>query len=354
MGIYNNNTTSLGMYDGEEIVANENYVGNVGAFQIMIEGAQNDQAIFEALISGDFAEAAALHEGANIEVLSEASVSSFVEKIKEFIKKVWAKIKGLFQSFLAKFNGVVMRDNKKFVDKYKREVLGKDLSKMKFKWSKPKKDLTRTLPMSITESDLASLVGDCMTESLDKIKKDLNDNYSDIVDQSLSQVTDGSTDSKSFTKDFHETYFDDVDTEEGISSSDLSSIMSFLYDTKLIGAIQKEIKAVDKIFGTQLKTIDKAKNETAKSVPGGKGAEDTMQRLNLAYKAVSLTQSVTSRVSSAYLTACKFHTAQCRRVFAQAASYRVKSVKEDAILIDAIGEAVEYEVMSDFNDYSLN
>ena len=55
MGIFVNNRTKLGNGYGS-VVANENYSGIEGAMQILIDGARNDQALFEAMIATDMKE----------------------------------------------------------------------------------------------------------------------------------------------------------------------------------------------------------------------------------------------------------------------------------------------------------
>ena len=56
MGMFSRNRTSLGSYSGDEIIANENYYGELGALQIALEGVQNDQDIFMACLENDFEE----------------------------------------------------------------------------------------------------------------------------------------------------------------------------------------------------------------------------------------------------------------------------------------------------------
>ena len=89
MGMFSRNRTSLGSYSGAEIVANENYYGELGALQIALEGVQNDQDIFMACLENDFEETAGLMSGAITEsqIIEEAggAISGMLNKIKEMI-----------------------------------------------------------------------------------------------------------------------------------------------------------------------------------------------------------------------------------------------------------------------------
>lgn len=370
MGVYSTNRSHLGNYSSEEIIANENYIGSVGALQMTLENYQNDQAIFEAVLGMDFAEAQAVNEGVEVEVFTEASVGGFVEKIKEFIKKAWEKIKGLFQTFITKFNNVVMKDNKAFVDKYKRTVLTKDLSKMKYKWSAPKGDLP-----GIVEADLTKLADNCMTvlgksaDECTKLNEEINDGTT--LEKILTDLAGTNTDSKSFAKDFHEQLFEDEDTIEGLNSGELSKIMTILSEKKLISNIEKSKKAVDKYFTKLLSEVNKASNQVAKSVPSTsketksytingdtknykeKNGAKHVSTLNTLYKLISVTQTGVNTYTGRVLEENKFYVKQCRRVFAQAAAFNPKAVKENAIFVEAAGEAAEYEIMSTFEDYSM-
>jgi hypothetical protein len=362
MGVYSTNQTHLGSYSSDAVVANENYVGEVGAFHIMMENSANDQAIFEAVIGNDFKDAALARTGVvneSTEAVLEAS-GSFVDKIKEFLTKCWEKIKGVFKSLLTKINNVIVRDNKEFVNKYKKEVLTKDLSKMKYKWAAKKKDIESPGEIDAIDKEVTTTVAAIYNGSVEEIKKVIEDN-GDLVDSFLSGALESNTTAGDFAKDFHEKYFQDEDTEEGLSTSLLSEIMNDLTEGKgALKALTKLQKDVDKLFNTRLKQIDKARTATAKRIPEKgdsegqkKGKDALMQAHNAAYKVVSVEQTGTNKVISCTVTEVKFWLKQCRRVFAQAAAYNPKAVKESAVFVEAAGQAAEYELESSFADYSM-
>lgn len=385
MGVYSNNRTSIGAIDASEIVANENYIGELGALQIAMDGIQNDRAIFEAVITQDFAEVTAIKEGVeDFEVITEASLGSFLDKVKTLAKKAWEKIKGLFKTFIAKFNNIIIRDNKKFVEKYKKEITAKaaDLGKMKFKWSNAKS--LSTAPKAIDEAydiiqaGIDRVVACNNVADVDKIQEELSNG--DYTDKAYAKAVKGS-DAKSFAKDYHEYIFEDEGEVEGLKSSLLSEIMDTLTNSaKTIKNIEEANKKIDKVFTDTLKNIKKMedsiiKNNPLKNDEGTLTTDDhklndkasmitaktghstskmlAQKRANVLYTLVSTEQAVESKVCSCFLNEVKFHIKQCRRVFAQAVAFNPKSVKENALLMQYVGESAEFDIESSFSDYSM-
>lgn len=355
MGVYSSNRTQLGMYNSDEIVANENYFGVVGACQMMLEGFQNDQAIFESVLAADFMEAVAVQEGAvEYSVVNEASLGGFIDKLKEMVKKIWEKIKGLFQTFMTKINNVVIRDNKKFVDKYKKEVFSKNLGKMKYKWAEPKEAGFKALSAKAAAKELTDAMDDCIGRSANELNKIAEEaNNGDLLEKLLG------CEPKEFNKEMHEKCFDDEEEVEGLSSARLTECVDTLINSNTsLKNIEDAKKASDKVFGDILKSIEKCKNGLLKNVPEKdeekrKGTELEMTRLNTMQKVVSVTNTGISKISSVLMTETKFLIKQSRRVFAQAAAFNPKAVKENALLVEAAADAAEYEVESSFNDYEM-
>ena len=395
MGMFSRNRTSLGSYSGSEIVANENYYGELGALQIALEGVQNDQDIFMACLEGDFQETAGLMSGAITEsqIIEEAggAISGMIEKIKAMVKKIWEKIKGLFETFIKKINTVIIRDNKKFVEKYKREVLGKDLSKMTYKASKPKQGWKGALDDLRDDRDaaLSSAAGRIDTDIAQAISdpEGVNEAINDgkVIDNLCAAAIKGS-DSDSFEKDYHEELFDDNEEHEGLSGSDISEIMSILVEKKLVSNIETTKKKVDKVFSDYLKTIDKAGDRMAKNIPGdevkekdgsdrgksylnvgrtdnpknlnfrnNKESKDrAMKRISAIQRLVSVSQGFYSRLTSCQIKEMKFLISQARSVFAKAVTYNPKkSANENAVFMEAAGDAAVYDVMSSFESYEM-
>lgn len=405
MGLFGRNATSLGGH--YDVVANENYRGVDGALVALTEGYVNDQAIFEAVIGQDFAEAYAFSEGCELEIVTESGLGGAFDKLKAFIKKIWEKIKGLLHSFIVKLNKVVITDNKKFVEKYKNDVLKKNLSKMKYKWCEPDNSKISGLASRISSSNIDTVLsGASNVFTMDEKKLQVvNDNIDDGTkeDEVLTLLAGVTTDSSSFTKDVHEECFDSETEEEGLDSSRLTDIMSTLVGSKKeIENVKKAQDNIDKVFKSLLNSIDKAQKDIMKKIPkeankkadaytisythkddnetrnievkdkdrdtyvdGNNGrtysysnhdiGSNTLnnQRLSVAHRMASLYNTCFTRTCSALMAETKFKIKQARTVFAKAAAYRAtnESMYSDYVYLDAVAESAGFEIESAFEDY---
>lgn len=416
MGVYSNNRFAFNEGYGsfvEDVEPDLSYFGQAGADRILAEAAQNDLKMFDAIIANDFQEAyltKAMNEGADyadqIVALQEASASGIFGRLKEFLKKIWAKIKGLIESFLTKIRGAVTSDNKKLVDKFKKQITSNSskLSKMKFKWSKPtgkEMDYSEAIYKTKAEDKVIYIMGvnsfDAMSANTHhtlqvaadrcyELEKEIGDE--DYDDKQLSELSGiSNTSVADFTKDAHEFFFEDEDEEDGTFGSLMTSIMSMLINSKdFIKSLEKAQQNIDKYFREQIKRAQKMEDVALKAVgrekdsdykigtikaDGTKGGGDKINNAGnggaavgkiLNYNGSEITaamlmakigsnlqqyfshlQTNITKCANADMAACQFHIKQCRRVWIQAASFAVKPVKEDAMLFDAIGESADFE-----------
>ena len=231
----------------------------------------------------------------------------------------------------------------------------------------------------ITETDILERYGNTVhsiirtneIEKLNEISDEIDDGTK--LDELLTTILGSSTDAKSFTKDFHDEFFDDEETytDEVLDQAIVSDVDKYLNQNKLIDGIKKAANNNDKVFQGLLKNIDNAqkivvnfissndKNArdvsiTATDKEGYKyGAGDINVResnadlvnkqIGLIRSEVSIGQRAVNMANSAYLAAAKFEIAQCKRIFSQVVS---KGINEAAYL-DAIGEGAEFEVYTD-------
>ena len=114
-----------GSFDGEAIVANESYVGAIGAYQMMEESSMNQHAIFEHVLGCDFVEAQANFgyvSESTYEAINEASGEGIFSKVIAFFKKMIEKIKGIIQNMINKVKAVFTKDGKKLVSKFEKTI----------------------------------------------------------------------------------------------------------------------------------------------------------------------------------------------------------------------------------------
>ena len=381
--IYGKNTTSLGSYGSESVVAEEGYNGVVGSLQIMTESYINEGKMFKYLIEKDFQEAVDIKNGVfteSVEVVTEGAADIF-NKIKEMIKKAWAKVKGLFKSFIAKFDIMMKNDTKSLYKKYAKQWINgrtKKLKKYKYCKMKSGKDLSKD--GFITETDILKDYDDAwnliMAESNKTTLESISDNQSDgtTLDKYLTKIAGVSTDAKSFAKDFHDEYFEDEETftDEELDNGIVSEVETYLNQNKLISGIKKAADNNDKVFTRLLKSVDSAQkqlvnymtsNDTnnlkltfergkdndhelsniSKDEQSNANVNIVNKKIGMLRTEISIAQRAVNMGNSAYLAAAKFEIAQCKRIFSQVVH---KGINEAAYL-DAIGEGAEFEVYTD-------
>ena len=386
MGIYSSNRTGLNYYSGEEIVADESYVGTLGCYNALIDMERNNRAIFEAGIARDFQEAVMVNEGASDEEIlafTEASVSGLLSSFKAMVKKIWEKIKGVFNTFLKKLDTVIIRDNKKFVEKYQRQVRTKNLSKLKYKYCAEQagfKDIKDALVDGAGLRDLADeylgIMDAANSTKLTDVKKKLEsgDLESEIITGCISSDLKN-VEMKDLAKEIHELCFDSESQEEGLDSARLTSIILILQGDKTKKDITDAQKTTDKHFSGIMKKLDAYSKRLSKAkvtgegenkratVKGPDGEDDKefesdteitneISNVGTAQSAVGVLENVHNRTVACFLNENKFRISQARRVFAKAVSYNDKA-KNEATYLDAVEEAAEYEINEMFENYEF-
>ena len=379
MGIYSRHIEQE--YD---VQANESYVGTLGCYNALIDMERNNRAIFEHNIARDFQEAVMVNEGASEEELlafTEASLGGFFEAFKSMVKKIWEKIKGVFSTFLKKLDTVIIRDNKKFVDKYQRQVRTKNLSKLKYKYCKQLdgfgdiKDSLTTKDKFKAEADnvmkgFANWFGS-LTFYKDMLEKD------DLIPYFIEKCISGklkNVEMKDLSKEVHDICFDSEESEEGLDSSRLTDIIIILQGDKTKKDIETAQKSVDKHFRSVLKELDRYSKDLSKSkiddnnkkieidrpddsskqvpIKNNKTITNYLQNAGVIQTVINNLENVHNRAVACFLNENKFRISQARKVFAKAVSYNDKA-KNESVYLDAVEEAAEYEINEMFEQYCL-
>ena len=398
MGVYSLNRTTLSGIDESQIIADESYAGVAGCYQCMIDMEKNNHMIFESTIQTDFLEASYIHEGKDITALNEARVGDIFEKIKAFIKKIWEKIKGIFQNFIKRLDTVIIRDNKELVKKYQKEVYAKNRSKMKYKWCDPTGKLDGLKDL-ISGSNLYQMATDVITnvannnknDEFKKIKQKVEDNeyYDHIVSQAIPDVK---TDYKDMEKDIHEYCFETESSEEGLESARLSNIIKVLMGDKTKSEVEKAQTKLNKYFKNIYNDLNKASSSASKikyddknqdkliskddaitfahgenkdTENGTHGVkkltnytrkqamEEFPEKAGVAQQAITQIETVHNKLVACFLKEHKFEITQARRVFSKAVSYNPKKAKNESVemYLDAVAEAADYETELLFEAY---
>ena len=274
MGIYSNTRyDNLGNYN-VDVAANESYNCVTGCAMALIEGYQNDFALFESAIHSDMAEIAAVNEG--VEVINEGAKEIW-SKLKEIFSKLLAKIKGIFKSFIARISGV-FADSAALHKKYS-PVISKNSNWKNFK--------AKVRPFKGNGADVVGYINDKGTYKYrecywynstgngtigginvsDIIKKesdiDQDDIYSAVASESLSDDLKNAInggDINDIGKEFMDIVFDDEEVKDDWSTGEI--LHSYIGD--LLKDATKNGEKIKKCNTNMENTIEKIINQINK------------------------------------------------------------------------------------------
>lgn len=187
MGFY----TESAIIDDSVVLENkELYQTEYGIDEIMVECVDFDHEVFQDLIRSDFREQQLLAEGAEPEVIEESikeTLKNAYDKVVEFIKKWYAKIKTWVNDFVQKIIKKFAADNKKVYDKYKDAVAKNEKAgeaKVKF----PKNaTFVSSKKIYASEDILKDLTGDSKVEAL-SVSKMVEDITGGVEETEFSKV----------------------------------------------------------------------------------------------------------------------------------------------------------------------
>lgn len=114
--VLNENSNFFGYGNIDVPATNKGYDGEAGGYRILAESEQEWGKLTLAMANAEVA--AFLREDA---VLLEAAGAGFLEKAKNFFLKLWAKVKELFNKFVAFIKTYTMNDEK-FLKKYEKQL----------------------------------------------------------------------------------------------------------------------------------------------------------------------------------------------------------------------------------------
>lgn len=322
--IFSGNTTALG---ASTIPMAEGYDCSYGVGLALVESARNDLSMFQALVHADYKEMAICKESTGvmqegeIATLHEAVGGGIFKKIAELLRKLVAKIKAIFHSFMSKINGLVMKD-KDLVKKYEKELARKtNIDKLEVKWRKRNGSPTTVKAFAGAEG--------WASDSWDRVKHFIGKDVDSI---------DG------FIKEDINATLGEEDTVTLGSIGGWRGVAKFIteYASKS-KAMQSEIDKTTRDLEKQVKDYDKAAaNAASASVKDGntEGVEKANKEYDMAqaYQTAKLAEmQVLTKVST-------IEYKQNKAAFMKAVAANGKKLEESTVLLDAIAEAAEDEV----------
>ena len=399
MGIFTNQSDFFNegaILNVEEAVGYDNGVYSAQIAQI--EGLQNHLALFEGGIKTDIQEALMISEGVNDEevmAFSESVIGDMLKRIKEFFMKLWSKIKAIFKGFMARIDSVWIKSNKEFINKYKKDIIGKDLTDFEVKFRKEKSSPTRISFNSITSSEIGKLGGVVLVTAIDvddaKVKKARDDFDSDKFREKLLGSFIGNTsgvEEKEFEKEAFDAYYEDEDSNE-VSQSDISTIMTEMMSFKKNkNDLKKKNDEINKAMNDIVKNLDKRQSEVLKKAPVtdsnkaerisathvqyGQTRDDSkvtntdndkrvlsietddknkrsseisnyQAMLGLMSQTASIVQSCVLKATGVSMKIIDFGNKQNRKILARAVAYKRKKDEDTDLMMEAMAELAEWE-----------
>lgn len=366
----------------------EGYCGTIGCGAAIVEGYQNDWALFEAQVYSDMHEMAILKEGGDIVALQEASLKGMWEAIKQFFIKLGAKIKAIFKAFCAKLESYFTKDLKGFVKKYEKSLDGKDFKDMKVKFGEVKKGRYTADKDPYPVFDEITVYTSDDKKDYDPEKFDRSDTIEGYYKEASNNAAD---DSKSFDQWYHESLYEDEEVHDNLDPAKVRAAAGRLTaNTKLISEIDKASKSVLKTVQKTINNIDKEAQKITKlySDPGTKNdrsgklgvtsvsinfsknkpnedsiysadegngdpksngtISDATNTIQIIRSKASCYQEVVMHITQTIMKEAKYGIAQDKKVFTAAVAYK-KSTSE-ATLLEMIAECAADEVDEYFNN----
>lgn len=333
------------------VEADMSYSGAVGCQLMIAEGFQNDFALFKQVVASDVKESKLLRESAGedeVAALQEGALDGYWERIKAFIKKIIAKMKGILTGFVAKLEAWMGKNGADFLRKYKREIYGKDVDGLKVRYSEPNANIAE---WSYSFKQFG-----------EKANIDKDTEHSDLVDEALSSALGSKTDKGDFRKDFHEKFFKDEEKDVEVTTSNRSEMIQFIERKDPIATIKKMITTEEKGLTAYIKKADALQKAATDKFVADKGEDKEIrsgrpgftktsdaQAIAASYhKHIAALQEALGMINSAAMTEVKFAVAQSRRIAAAIVAYHGKSKKnEEADLIELAQESAEYDFYSE-------
>ncbi len=395
--------TMAGLSGNYTVEAAEGYSGGIGCQFAALEATQTDFSFLTAFVQSDAREIGMVREGADdyeVNAMLEGAISDAWNKLKQWIKKIWEKIKGVFKAFIARLEDFMGKNGYAYFEKYKKVLYdGTPIKDLKAKYSKVQDKKLKTL---LTGVEMGEFFDDARTSEIaSKITDDTD--QSDIVDEYLGKLLGESTDKKSFKKDFHDACFDSEATED-IESGKIQEYVKYIASKKsIIEDFEKQRNSIDKGLNLISRDFDKMADLATKAVVDGAksdaptvdfvgrhtgfetgktgkdnkalvnaGKDDKGQDLkgddrktsqkdiNIARRAIGALQSALVTYNSSAMEAGKFAIAQSRRLAAVIVAYKMRHKNEGFAgvemsdeLYTIIGEAAEYEALSAMDDLAI-
>lgn len=310
------------------------YTHDMGATRIAMESVEELHEIFiESFYNVEQAELAAATEGVELigseyEVVAEGAIKDAFAKVKEFLKKLWDKVKAWFHQVKRFFDSIFM-SGKEFVKKYQKDIQTADKTLKDFSYTMYDYDDERIDAIdkdldtdTFADQMVNQLKSTTTVDKLEDLKKWADE---DNVAKEFGNATIQGTKAPKITgnDDFDEAIFASFrkgatgpEDKEEIDVSDLGHYASILTQAKSLSALDSMSNKIDKMYKKALKGIDEFEKEKkaekkeiddnkASTEDAKKDAADAVKKAQTLSTGLSRLQGYSNRVMNIWKTAYK-------------------------------------------------
>ena len=346
-----------GAYGVDVTIEASKYSHSAGATRIAMESVAELHDIFmESFYNTNQAELAAATEGVALEgsqyeAVHEAAISNAFAKIKDFMKKLWAKVKAFFHN-VKRYMDAMFKSGSEFVKKYAQDIRNigtlKDFEYKMYKYDNKKID---TVDAMVDTNWMDKGIDACKA-TIYKIAElsaeESKEEHDRILGQSMSEIRK-TLDRDNVTKDvvmlisdskckdpdeFDEWLFGSfrsgatgADDKEDISITNVSEFVSVLNDSsKLGGKLDKISKNIDNGYGKAIKAVDKAESDAAKA---GKGSANIAEVCRLLSSMLSIRQTHYNKLMNAWKAVAKERDTAYKSMIMAAFAHAKKQKKSE-------------------------
>ena len=302
--------------------------GIEGAMNIVAESEYNWQKLMEAT---GIDELQYFVENGS-EMVYEASGTGFFAKAKDFFKKVWEKVKGLFRKFFGMFDAMV-KDDAAFLSKYKNKLARVEIpSDFKIKGYNFTIDKKATIK-DTTNGDIANIVTTITDDKDGKLPEydsdDINEQIRGIVLGDKGKYTD-----KEFSTTLFENLRNGESDKEDIENITVGQIVSALGSTKqLRKEAEKNFKDIKKTIESSIKTCEQAEKKALNGTDDTDTKSLTISKEHRKIEVYRMLLNADQVANGATLTAIKQYGQQWKMTAAKLLKYIHESVEEDGDVV---------------------
>lgn len=330
MGIFSTGgyTINNGPLDIENMTYEESAYENPfeAGMNLVAESENNYNNIMKAIAMDELY--ALESTGAEI-VYESGRIKSFLTKVKEFFKKLWEKIKGIFVKFFASINAMVMKD-KQFVNKYKKALMKVETRDFTYKGfeftnlSAPVKDPQTIKEIKTLDQINAMTDVEEINRYADSIK---DDNYTDIADNFRgSLIGTNSVASEDFADDLFRYFRDDQDSKDEIDKVDVNAQLKLIENTSDMKSLgEKALKNIKDPLDKVIRALETAERKALKDIPGPDESSAKIAAYSATVKLLKEAFGAAQLFTTAKLKAIKDQNAQAKSICVKLLTYKPKN-----------------------------